>query len=235
MWLQVIPGTNPARICEFYETIVTNVQTLESMEKEREIRGYVRVTLDKLPGIRADLVRLNDDWQEWGVSQLAEALRKWCERNPVPLDSHRGGTSWRHDRGSEWAFQTSQEDWKPKPCVYYKSAEHKSVDCEKVKGVADRRKFLSTNRLCFNCTGSKHRAAKCRISRNCQKCNGRHHTSICDKDSQRQQQMLLATTSEGALMYPVVVVKVDSITCRALLDTGAGHKIRTTDSSDTGG
>ena len=33
--------------------------------------------------------------------------------------------------------------------------------------------------------------------------------------------MLLAT-SEGAVIYPVVVVNVDGITCSALLDTGAG-------------
>ena len=57
MRLPVITGTDPARICEFYEKLVTNIQTLESMGKENEIRGYVRLTLDKLPGIRADLVR----------------------------------------------------------------------------------------------------------------------------------------------------------------------------------
>ena len=59
--LPVISGKNPARICDFYEKLVTNIQTLESMGKEKEIRGYVRLTLDKLPGIRAELVRLDDD------------------------------------------------------------------------------------------------------------------------------------------------------------------------------
>ena len=84
--------------------------------------------------------------------------------------------------------------------------------------VAQRKKYLSEKRLCFNCTGTRHRAADCRIVRSCQKCNGRHHTSICDRDS---QQMLLAT-GEGAVIYPVVVVDVHGIKCRALLDTGAG-------------
>ena len=59
--LPVITGTNPTRINEFYEKLVTNIQTLESMGKEKDIRGYVRLTLDKLPGIRADLVRLDDN------------------------------------------------------------------------------------------------------------------------------------------------------------------------------
>ena len=44
--------------------------------------GYVSLTLDKLPGIRADLVRLDDDWHEWKFFHFLEALRKWCEKNP---------------------------------------------------------------------------------------------------------------------------------------------------------
>ena len=43
-----LPGTNPTRINEFYEKMVTNIQTLQSMGKEKDIRGYVRLTLDKL-------------------------------------------------------------------------------------------------------------------------------------------------------------------------------------------
>ena len=45
------------------------------------MNGYVRLTLNKLPAIRADLVRL--DWQEWEFHYLVEALRKWCERNQL--------------------------------------------------------------------------------------------------------------------------------------------------------
>ena len=74
MGLSVITETNPTRINEFYEKLVTNIQTLESMGKKKGIRGYVRPTLDKLPGIKSDLVRLDDNWQEWRFQQLVEAL-----------------------------------------------------------------------------------------------------------------------------------------------------------------
>ena len=47
-----------------------------------EINGYVRITRDKLPGIRAELVRLDNGWQEWGFEQFLEALIKWTKRNP---------------------------------------------------------------------------------------------------------------------------------------------------------
>ena len=32
----------------------------------------------------------------------------------------------------------------------------------------------------------------------------------------------MTVATEGSVMYPVVVVKVNNITCRPLLDTGAG-------------
>ena len=73
----VITETNPTRIHEFYEKLVTNIQTLESMGRKKDIRGNVRLTLDKLPRIRADLERLDDNWQEWRFPQLVGALRKW--------------------------------------------------------------------------------------------------------------------------------------------------------------
>ena len=52
----------------------------------------MRATLGKLPDIRADLVRLDDDWQEWGFPELIESLRKWCDRNSIPSKDHMATT-----------------------------------------------------------------------------------------------------------------------------------------------
>ena len=49
------------------------------------MNGYVRATLEKLQGIRADHVRSDDNWQDWKFQQLVEALEKWTVRNPIPL------------------------------------------------------------------------------------------------------------------------------------------------------
>ena len=46
------------------------------------VNGYVTMTLDKLDGIRTDLLRTDDGWQEWDFPQLLEALWKWTIRNP---------------------------------------------------------------------------------------------------------------------------------------------------------
>ena len=46
-------------------------------------------------------------------------------------------------------------------------------------------------------------------------CNGKHHNSTCDKLSNH----LMLATSGGLVAYPVVVVEVDGIRCRALLNS----------------
>lgn len=82
MALPHIPGSQPAKIQDFYEKLLSNVQVLETLGKLSEISGYVQTKIDKLEGIRRDLVRTNDDWQEWEFPQLVLALRKCTERNP---------------------------------------------------------------------------------------------------------------------------------------------------------
>ena len=60
---------------------MTSVQSLDTMGKLKEINGYVRRTIDKLPGIRANLVRIDSDWHYWDFGQFVEQLRQWTERN----------------------------------------------------------------------------------------------------------------------------------------------------------
>ena len=107
-------------------------------------------------------------------------------------------------------------------CVYCNDPTHKPSECTVVSSAADRRKFLQEKRLCFNCTGP-HRVTQCRSRGNCSRCKQSHHTSICDRQSQ--------TANDGAVMtaahvgekvcHPVVIVKLNGVKCRALLDTGA--------------
>ena len=50
------------KIHKFYEKLLFNVQSLETMGKLNQINGYVQITLDKLQLIRADFVRLDTSW-----------------------------------------------------------------------------------------------------------------------------------------------------------------------------
>ena len=72
----------PKQLCksqknpEFSEKLLCSVQASDAMGKIKEMNGYVRITLDKLQGIRADLLRNDDNWQDWKFQQLVEALEK---------------------------------------------------------------------------------------------------------------------------------------------------------------
>ena len=106
-------------------------------------------------------------------------------------------------------------------CVYCEKPDHRSSDCKTAKTVTERRKILSDKKLCFNCTGTKHRAAECRSAKTCLKCKSKHHTSICDKLADSKSEPMLVTT-EANVTYPVAIIKVNGVKCRALLDTGSG-------------
>ena len=62
---------------------------LDTMRKITEMNGYVTVTLDKLQGIRADLVRNDDNQQDWKFQQIVETIEMWTLRNPIPLSDKR--------------------------------------------------------------------------------------------------------------------------------------------------
>ena len=219
--LPLIKGGNAANIQEFYEKLLISVQALESMGKLGEIKGLTRGTLDKLEGIRADLVRTDDNWQEWGFPKLVNALKQWTERNPSSQDDRGGAMNFRetnHNIQKREKFFQARQQWRKRSCVYCEGDDHKSTECRKVTEICHRREHLKKRRLCFNCTGANHRAAECRVRSGCQRCGAKHHTSICDK---RQDQFLLAS-GEQRVIYPIVIVTVNGVRCRALLDTGAG-------------
>ena len=219
--LPAVNGANPVKIHDFYNKLASNIQTLETMGKIREIKGFVRTTLEKLPGIRADLVRIDDNWQEWGFPELIESLKKWCDRNPLLSEERKADHSNSRPPRKDQAYQAKSDGVRPqRSCVYCEAEDHKLTACDRVTDVSQRKKILSEKKLCFNCAGSRHRASECRSKYMCQHCGGKHHTSICDRSSRRSNLML--ATGEGTVIYPVAVVEVDGIRCRALLDTGSG-------------
>ena len=65
MSLPTIIQSSVGKNLDFYEKLVTHSQASDTMGKLKEIYGYVRLTLNKLPTSHTDLVRTDDSWQEW--------------------------------------------------------------------------------------------------------------------------------------------------------------------------
>ena len=99
--------------------------------------------LDKLPGIKSDLVRGEEGWQGWGLAQLVTALKLWRDINPCSEEGSKDKK--RRDR-SEKILNTGA---KKQGCVYCDDMSHKSHGCTRVTDVNERKKILANKRLCL--------------------------------------------------------------------------------------
>ena len=128
------------------------------------------------------------------------ALEKCTVRNPILLNEKRN-----LEKGK--SFQTQQG-----LCLYCAKPDYRSADCKSVKTVIECWEILMDKKICFKSTGVKHRAAHYR-SRTYSNCRNTPY-----KLSKNNSAPMLATT-ESTVIYPVVIIKVDGVKCRSLLDT----------------
>lgn len=221
MNLPVVTGANPKKVQEFYKVLAYNVESLETLGKLDDVKGNVRSVLDKLKGIKGDLVRGQEGWQDWDFPHLVDAIKRWREINPAEVETP---SSKKPNSGGSGRVYTTRG---AKMCVYCEG-DHSSVDCSKVVSAGERKRVLSEKRLCFNCTGAKHRAFQCKSKAGgCRKCGQAHHSSICQEGETKNVPVMSALSPESEIIYPIVVVKLNGIKCRALLDTGAGSSYAT--------
>jgi hypothetical protein len=220
MGLPVISGANPKRIGEFYKQLRYNVQSLETMGKLADVKGNVRSTLEKLNGIKADLVRGTEGWQNWSFTDLLEQLKKWRDIHPTEDNIAEKQKSFK--RSPFFHTRDVEHETSSRACVYCENTAHKSGDCTTVVSVDNRKKILAKKGRCFNCTGTQHQAAHCKSKSRCRKCNRKHHTSICTETPPAEQLLTAQHGNKNTIVYPVVIVDVEGVKCRALLDTGAG-------------
>ena len=194
--------------------------------------SMVRGVLDKLPGIKAELVSGKVGWQDWGFTELIRALEEWKAIHPLELAEKASGKPQappppRPPRHRSFYAQEREPARERHACVYCDCVTHRSWECDKITSLAERRQILQNKRLCFNCTGPKHSANNCSSRASCVHCKQKHHSSICDRQVRASQPrnnagVALTATQDGEkVCHPIVLVKVNGVTCRALLDTGA--------------
>ena len=219
MELPVISGANPRKVKEFCKQLRYSVQSLDTLERLGDVKGNVRSTLDKLKGVKADLVRGNEGWRDWDFKDPLRELKKWTDINPVEESmaekiSVKGVSNPKHTMPTRVLKTHSQQETRTgnQQCVYCEDQNHRSVNCTKVTETGERRRILSEKRLCYNCTGGKHRADECKSRLRCQKCSCKHHTSICSTRENDFNPLLVAAGLPNArVTYPAVVVEVEGV------------------------
>lgn len=116
------------------------------------------VLVKKLEFLRSELVsHVPSDWRAWPFKDLLEALPKWTDTNT---------TSSKRSALSDRVF-FSEDRHVNNSCVYCDSTEHASSDCGEISTPEERKAFLVSKRLCYNCAAGQHNAnkASCRSVR----------------------------------------------------------------------
>ena len=171
--LTPVRGSNYSKVQEFYEKLSKNFDALQTLGEGEKLNGFVMATLNKLLQVKPDLVRVDENWEDWSMEDLIDALQKWLRRNNTETSAEQ------HKKSEKHLFTLKGEN--PTPyCLFCRKHDHWSDSCTVVTELADRRKFFMDHSLCFNCGRTGHRAEQCR-RRGCLKCKYKHHMSICDK------------------------------------------------------
>ncbi|XP_050065977.1 uncharacterized protein LOC126555053 [Aphis gossypii] len=121
----------------------------------------------------------------------------------------------------------------PSKCLFC-SGDHVTTSCNAFAqmSVSDRVSAARDKRLCFRCLNSTHWSTKCRVSKPCARCHGRHHT-LLHKDIDTDSQPIPSTSAchvssskHPTILLGTAVVHVrDRYGCmqpvRALIDSGS--------------
>ena len=215
MGLPTIMGENLREVEEFYKRLVYNMQSLETLGKLRDLEGNVRAVLDKLKGIKSDLVRGHEHWQEWDVRQLLLAIKRWKDVNPVTEASEseiqqREPACIPKGKNDKNDGLCARDPIRPDRMLEYRRMGVSTV----IRPVTFQEIVPELPQL---------ETETCR-SRRCHNCQRKHHTSICEQTNNESVGRFLTAQDKGTgkVIYAVVLVEVNGIKCRALLDTGAG-------------
>ena len=69
-----IKDRDVAKMHDFYDFLLYNVESLQTLEKLNEIDAAVRFTIDKLNVVKHELATLDENWSEWNFSKFIEVL-----------------------------------------------------------------------------------------------------------------------------------------------------------------
>eukprot|EP00794_Sanderia_malayensis_P002861 gene2861-3307_t len=217
--LPAIRGSNFTKIQEFYESLTKNNDALLTLGEEEMLRGFVMTTLNKLQGIKSDLVRIDENWETWDMHDLIENVQKWLKRNRSAEETGKPIEK----REKHWYSGESHKE-RQKKCIFCHE-DHWSDTCKQYDTIEKRREHFKENKLCFNCGKGGHRGSAC-YSKGCYFCKSKHHTSLCNREKGKNAKDSTMTGYAPAAeetLPPIIPCKINDETIWAFLDTGSGR------------
>lgn len=230
----------------FYDRLETNIRGLASLGESQDNYGnlLIPVILDKLPAETRQHLARDHGSDGWTLPELLRAISREIEILDAgqPRDKHvqfyeptasfYTGATKKNNNVKESVKQTV--NFEKRNCVFCNTSH--TGNCEKVQDVKGRLAIVKSKRLCFNCLSDRHSVANCTSRGRCRQCNGKHHTSICDRSVERDRHTfhnnihvndttILHTSSRPDILLKTAVAPVCSdsvcLDTNILMDEGA--------------
>lgn len=132
---------------------------------------------------------LNSEWRKRTedlseppmAEEMVEFLRKQSRAVPDDSVSHPERDSYaRPNRPNKPVHKTVMRTQLPPGKCFFCQADHAIYACSqfKQKAVRQRRDWVKTKELCFNCLSPNHRSGDCPSQHRCRECSAKHHTLL---------------------------------------------------------
>ena len=193
--LNVEPVTsqyNLSGLRHMYDPMESHIQSLKSLGVASESYGSLLspVLLNKLPSELRLIASREVSDEEWSLDAILKVIEEEIRvRERTTVNPTRQQQQQQHRRGSDRGPHTAAalvSGAGSGPSCCYCQQSHSSSNCRVVTRVEARKQILKSSGRCYTCLRKGHIGRDCRSRSKCTRCNGRHHISICEKDSQRE-------------------------------------------------
>lgn len=196
--IPVCSGDKASQLLFVYGKISVNVRGLEALGVNSSQYGslLIPIIMSNLPAeIRIQIAR-NTAAEVWKITDLLEVIRKELEARELSENvrtetdinrksEHRNPS--RNQSSASNLFVRNEETNETKPKCVYCGELHFSASCNRVKDLNKRKSILTRDKRCYLCLRRGHITKECKKQQNCRRCEGRHHQSICQRDSKSEK------------------------------------------------
>ena len=189
-----------------YDTVESHIRALKSLGIPSQSYGNLlcSMLMNKLPQDLRILISRDIKNDNWDLDRLLELLEAEVEARERATSNSSAGSSNLH-RNPQPKLQgrqlpsgaVLQTGGSTISCTYCQGP-HTSNSCKTVSNVTARKDILRKGGRCFLCLKKNHLCRDCNSKTQCFKCRGRHHISICTKDSNERKSENPANVQKGA-------------------------------------
>ena len=172
-----------------FDVVESNVWGLRALGVPADTYGGLlsSILMGKLPAELRLIVSRELRERDWDFTSLMGVVEREVEARELSVRTHPSQQPRKNPgRGPPTALTLVTGASPTTNCVYCGQA-HSSSSCQAVTSIDERKTILRSAGRCFMCLRRGHILKKCRATVNCNRCQGRHHVSICSSPKSGNQ------------------------------------------------